>query len=49
MRTRFMRDLWLGRTEGPEWREVNDQVLAHSVWRRMWRRLRSRRKTGEAG
>lgn len=42
MRGRFLRDLWLGPAEKAEWKEINDQLIALSAWRRLWRRVRVR-------
>jgi hypothetical protein len=42
VRGRFLRDLWLGQAEKAEWKEINDQLIALSAWRRLWRRLRVR-------
>ena len=40
MRGRFLRDLWISQAEKAEWKEINDQLVALSAWRRLWRRLR---------
>jgi hypothetical protein len=44
VRGRFLRDLWLGKGEEAEWKEINDQLIALSAWRRLWRRLGVRGK-----
>ena len=44
MRGRFLRDLWISQAEKAEWQEINDQLIALSAWRRLWRRLRVRGK-----
>jgi len=37
-----LRDLWLGRAESADWKEINDRLTALSFWRRLLLRLRRR-------